>query len=135
MSGALRGKQILAHILHKKQLHNRKDGGFWMKKLLIFLAIVFAVSSPLAVFAEDHHGRSFTDRHDQSWQDRHDRDWRDHDREWRDHDREWREHRGDRRWREEHAREWSDWYQWHRDNESFFRIHISGDEFDLDIDG
>lgn len=99
-----------------------------MKKLLVLLAVVVAVSIfPLAAYAdEDHHNRD--------WQEHHDRMWKDHERDWREHDREWKEHRDDRRWREVHAREWHDWYQWHRDQESVLRLHLSGNDFILDID-
>lgn len=98
-----------------------------MKKLFILLAVLVSVNIfPLAAYAHeyDHHGRAH-----------HEQMWRHHEREWRDHDREWREHRGDRHWRRVHAREWHDWYRWHEDNERDFRLHVSGENFDLDIGG
>jgi hypothetical protein len=110
-----------------------------MKKLLIFLAVVMAVSIlPAAALADGPHDRQ--DRyqpnghHDQAWQDKHDRAWKEHEEEWADHDREWKDHRGDRQWRKEHSREWRDWYQWHRDNEKGKHFHLSLDDFELDID-
>ena len=98
-----------------------------MKKIFVLLAVLVAVSIfPLAAYAEDY------DHHDRG---QHEQVWRSHDQEWRDHDREWREHSGDRHWREEHRRMWSDWFRWHEDNENEFHLNISGDGFDLDIDG
>lgn len=98
-----------------------------MKKLLVFLLVLVAVSIfPLAAYANgyDHHDRAH-----------HEQMWRDHEREWREHDREWRAHRGDRHWREVHSREWHDWYRWHEDNEHEFHFHVSDEGFDLDIAG
>lgn len=104
-----------------------------MKKLLIVIAVIMAVSSPLSVVYayenDNRHDRTWTEAHDPDWRSHHDQEWRDHDREWRDYDREWLRHR-DRHWREIHAAMWGDWYQWHRDN---VNINIVGDGFDLDI--
>jgi hypothetical protein len=101
---------------------------FGMKKLLVLMAVALAVSIlPVSAYAYDGN-------HDQGWTDHHDREWRHHEREWKHHDREWREHRYDRHWREVHAREWHEWYQWHRDYDNHFYLHVSGDEFELDID-
>ena len=98
-----------------------------MKRLLVFFAVVFAVSIfPLTAFA-DHDN-------DQGWKEHHERQWRHHEREWAEHDREWKEHREDRYWREAHAREWRDWYRWHKENDGEFHLHIEGDNFELDID-
>ena len=79
-----------------------------MKKLLVFLAIVLAVSIfPVATYA---------DGHDQQWKDQHAQQWKSHDRQWTKYDRDWQAHRGDRNWRAEHARMWHDSYQWHSDD-------------------
>lgn len=97
-----------------------------MKKLLLFMAILLAVTMvPLSVYADQHH--------DQQWKNNHSQQWKDHQGEWTDHDREWRDHRDDRAWREEHARLWPDWYQWHRDDESDLGIQFSTDGFDINI--
>lgn len=110
-----------------------RDGVSQMKKLLVLMAVVFAVSVfPAAAFAEVHHGEWA--HHNKAWKDNHHRAWKENEREWKEHDREWKEHRYDRDWREEHAREWHEWYGWHRDNASELRLHINGDEFELDID-
>ena len=121
-----------------------------MKKLLVFVAIVMAVTIlPLSAYAdnrerpddrhddnrvENRHDRS-DDRRDWKWKERHDQQWKNNEREWKERDRQWREHRNDRRWREAKAREWGDWYQWHKDNETDeMRLRLSTDNFDLDID-
>lgn len=105
-----------------------------MKKFLIFMAVVVATSIfPLAAYADAYHGRPPA-HHDQAWKDHHDRQWKEHEGTWADHDREWREHRGDRHWRKIHAQKWHEWYKWHQDNDSEFHLHISGDDFELDID-
>jgi len=94
-----------------------------MKKLLVLIAILVAVSiTPLVVYAHAHGD-------DPGWRNHHDQEWRGHDQEWRDHDREWRDH-PDRFWRAEHAARWGDWYRWHQDHAE---LNISGDGFDLDI--
>lgn len=108
-----------------------------MKKSLIFLAVLVAVTIfPLAAYADNNeHGRGQSGLHDRMEQNRHEQTWKDHEQQWRDYDRQWREHSHNQRWREKHAKEWSDWYRWHQDNENRFHLNISGDRFDLDING
>lgn len=100
-----------------------------MKKLLVTLAVLVSVSVfPLAAYANDGH-------HDWDRRAHHERVWRDHEVEWAEHDREWREHQYDVHWKKVHARQWHDWYKWHEADENEFHLHISGDRFDLDING
>jgi hypothetical protein len=123
----------------KKSKYKLK-GSVPLKRLMILLTIVFAITIfPLAALADDHHRDS--DRNhppDQAVQqdDRrvhHEKEWRDHEQEWKEHDREWKEHRHDRKWREEHAKMWRDWYQWHKNDEREFHLRLSGDTFDIEI--
>jgi len=89
-----------------------------MKKLLILLVVVMAVT--VLVFG------AFADGgHDQNWRNHHDQMWKAHDKDWAAHDRDWLQHRGDKKWREDHMKLWSDWYQWHRDNESLVNFKVS----------
>lgn len=98
-----------------------------MKRVLIFLAVVIAVSIfPLAAYAKDHHGPA--------WRENHERQWRENAHRWEAHDREWKAHRYDRHWREVHAKKWHRWYQWHREYANEFHLRISGDSFALEID-
>lgn len=100
-----------------------------MKKLVVTLAVLASVSVfPLAASAHDGHHNGDPRAH-------HERIWKDHEREWAEHDREWREHQHDVHWRKVHARQWHDWYKWHEVNENQYHIHISDDEFVIDING